>query len=319
MALVTHYPFQLYCGQLITLFKKAKTNSNPALFLFKNKARVNVFMAESILRVSNKLFEDKQIKEWHSTIKKLEDYLGQIENYIEVLADFSKLKSVKVQQLEYVSGKLDKAVEKLNTKLSKNDFYLAELAQMNKEFKINFNDKTIVLKLHEEIRSELIEACEFFNEFPKGFIDMEKQVHELRRKLRWISIYGESFQGLIVLQEQKEKYVWEKYFITQKEIQNPFNKLPVNKKLSQYIILNKKAFYALSFMITHLGIIKDKAFGLYFLEKSIRKTNTEAGINSAILASKQLGAKYTEDSLLKEAHTLLNTYFNKYKIYEVLV
>lgn len=319
MALVTHYPFQLYCAQLITLFKKAKTNTNPALFLYKNKARVPVFMAESILRVSNKLFEDKQIKEWHSTIKKLEDQLGQIENYIEVLADFSKLKTIKVQQLEYVSGKLDKAVEKLNSKLIKNDFYLDDLTQMNKEFKINFNDKTIVLKLHEEIRSELMEACEFFNQFPKGFTGMEEQVHELRRKLRWISIYGESFQGLIALKEQKEKYAWDKSFITQKEIKNPFNKLPVSKKINQHIMLNKKAFYALSFMISNLGIIKDKAFGLYFLERSIRKTNTEAGINSAILASKQLGAKYSGDSLLKDAHTLLNTYFNKYKIHEVLV
>jgi len=318
MALVTHYPFQLYCGQLITLFKKAKTNTNPALFLYKNKARVNIFMAESILRASNKLFEDKQIKEWHSTIKKLEDYLGQIENYIEVLANFSKLKTIKVQQLEYVSGKLDKAVEKLNSKLLKHDFYLAELSQMNKEFKINFNDKTIVLKLHEEIKSELIEACEFFNQFPKGFTDMEKQVHELRRKLRWISIYGESFQGLIVLRDEKEKHAWEKAFITPREIKNPFNKLPVTNKISQHISLNKKAFYALSFMITDLGIIKDKAFALYFLEKSIRKTNTEKGINSAILASKQLGAKYTEESLLKEAHVLLNLYFNKYKLHEIL-
>ena len=319
MALVTHYPFQLYCGQLITLFKKAKTNSNPALFLFKNKARVNVFMAESILRVSNKLFEDKQIKEWHSTIKKLEDYLGQIENYIEVLADFSKLKTVKVQQLEYVSGKLDKAVEKLNSKLSKNDFYLAELAQMNKEFKINFNDKTIVLKLHEEIKSELIEACEFFNQFPKEFTDMEKQVHELRRKLRWVSIYGESFQGLIVLKEVKEKYLWEKSFITPKEIKNPYNKLPVSKKLNQNLSLNKKSFFALSNVISNLGIIKDKGFRLYLIEKSIRKTNTEKGINSAILASKQLQANFTESTLLAQAHLLLKTYFNKYKIHDLLV
>jgi hypothetical protein len=319
MALVTHYPFQLYCGQLIALFKKAKTNSNPALFLYKNKARVTIFMAESILRASNKLFEDKQIKEWHSTIKKLEDYLGQIENYIEILANFSKIKTIKVQQLEYVSGKLDKAVEKLNSKLVRNDFYLADLFQMNKEFKINFNDKAIVLKLQEEIKSELIEACDFFNQFPKGFTDMEKQVHELRRKLRWISIYGESFRGLIVLHDEKVKYAWEKAFITQKEIKSPFNKLPVSKKLNQYISLNKKAFYALSFMIANLGIIKDKAFGLYFLEKSIRKTNTEKGINSAILANKQLNAKYTEATLFKEAHILLNTYFNKYKIHDILI
>ncbi|MDP3556288.1 MAG: hypothetical protein Q8T03_02875 [Bacteroidota bacterium] len=276
-------------------------------------------MAESILRASNKLFEDKQIKSWHSTIKKLEDYLGEIENYIEVLANFSKLKTIKVQQLEYISNKLDKAIDKLNKKLSKNDFYLAELERMNKEFKINFNDKAIVLKLQEEIKSELIEACNFFNQFPKGFDDMEEQVHELRRKLRWISIYGESFQGLIVLKDEKTKYVWEKNFITTKEIKSPFNKLPIKKNLSQHILLNKKAFYALSFMISNLGIIKDKGLGLYTLEKSIRKTDTEKGINSSILASKQLDAKFTQESLLKEAHILSNNFFNKHKIHEILI
>lgn len=318
MAPITHYPFQIYCSQLITIFKKAKSNSNPALFLHKNKVRTVIFMAESILRVSNKLFVDKQIKDWHFTVKKLEDYLGEIENYIDVLAEFSKIKTINVQQLEYVSGKLDKSIEKLNKKLIKNNFYLADLDEMNKGFKINFNDKTIVLKLHEEIKSELIEACEFYNQFPKAFTDMESQVHELRRKLRWISIYGESFQGLIVLQDVKEKYVWEKTFITPKEIKNSFNKLPVSKKSSQHISLNKKSFYALSYMISNLGLIKEKGFSLYFLGKSIRKTNTEKGLNSSILASKQLGAKYTEASLLAEAHGLLKAYFNKYKIHELL-
>ena len=190
---------------------------------------------------------------------------------------------------------------------------------MNKEFKINFNDKTIVLKLHEEIKSELIEACEFFNQFPKEFTDMEKQVHELRRKLRWVSIYGESFQGLIVLKEVKEKYLWEKSFITPKEIKNPYNKLPVSKKLNQNLSLNKKSFFALSNVISNLGIIKDKGFRLYLIEKSIRKTNTEKGINSAILASKQLQANFTESTLLAQAHLLLKTYFNKYKIHDLLV
>ncbi|MEI8137372.1 MAG: hypothetical protein WCH21_08620, partial [Bacteroidota bacterium] len=145
MAPITHYPFQIYCSQLITIFKKAKSNSNPALFLHKNKVRTVIFMAESILRVSNKLFVDKQIKDWHFTVKKLEDYLGEIENYIDVLAEFSKIKTINVQQLEYVSGKLDKSIEKLNNKLIKNNFYLADLDEMNKGFKINFNDKTIVL------------------------------------------------------------------------------------------------------------------------------------------------------------------------------
>ena len=318
MAPVAHFPFQLYCKQLITLFKKAKTNSNPALFLYKNNARKVLFMAESILRASNKLFEDGDIKDWHATIKKLENYLGAIDEYYTLLAEISKLKTVSLQQLEYISGKLNKATEKLNEKLRKRDFYFTDINEMSTGFKINFNDKAIVLKLQEEIKSELFEAGEFFNQFAKGFNDMESQVHELRRKLRWISIYGESFDGLMVLQDTKEKYRWEKEFITKVQIQNPFNKLPVKKNLSQYISINKKAFYALSFVIENLGKIKDKSFELYYLDKSIRKTTSEKGVNSALLAAKQLNAKYTQASLLKDAHALLNDFFTKYKIHQTL-
>ena len=318
MSAIAHYPFQIYCKQLIVVFKKAKTNANPALFLFKKNTRTQLFMAESILRVSNKLFEDKQIKKWHASIKKLEDYLGEIDYYVTSLADFSKLKTINSLQLQYISKKLDKAIDKLNEKLRKNDFYLTDLVEMNSGFKINFNDNTIVLKLHEEIKSELIEACEFFNQFPKGFTNMEAQVHELRRKLRWVSIYGESFQGLIVVREDKEKYKWEKAFITPNEIKNPYNKLPVKKNLNQYITFNKKAFFALSFVINNLGILKDKGLQLYSLEKSIKKTDTEKGVNASILAIKQLNVNYTKASLLNDAHTLLNTFFNTYKIDKIL-
>ncbi len=318
MASTPHLPFQQYCKQLTAIIKKAKTQSDPSLFLYKNKARTILFMMESILRVSNKLFEDKEIAHWRIIVKKMEDALGEIDVYIVLLSDFSKLETINVKQLEYISHKLDKSVDKLNKKLKKHDFYLEDIKLMNAGFKINFNDKNMVLQLHEEIRSELKESCDFFNQFPKGFTDMEDQVHELRRKLRWISIYGESFQGLIALESTKEKYKWEKEFITKEELKNPFNKLPVKKNLNQYILFNKKAFYAMSYVIGNLGAIKDNCFRLIYLEKSIHKTNTEKGINSSILAHKQLNVKYTHDSLLKEAHMLLKLYFNKYKIHEIL-
>ena len=318
MANTPHLPFQFYCKQLEVAFKKAKTNSNPAMFLYKTKARGPLFMAESILRVSNKLFEDKEIKEWHATIKKLEDYLGEIDHYLVLSADFAKLKTINIQQLEYVSKKRDKAIDKLNEKLHKHDFYLSDLKEMGHGFKINFNEKKLISKLHEEIRSEMKESCDFFDQYPKAFDDMEEQVHEIRRKLRWISIYGESFQGLIVLKDPKQKYAWEKQFVTKHEIESPFNKLPVKKNLVDHIYLNKKAFYALSFVIENVGKIKDKGLALESLEKSIRKTSDKKGVDCAKLASKQLNAKYTCDSLLKEAHTLLKTYYKKYKIHEIL-
>ncbi len=318
MPITQHFPFQLHCKQIIAALKKAKNSDDPALFLHKSKLRTPLFMAESILRISNTFISDKEIKEWYDLIKKLEDYLGAIDNYVTLLADFSKLKTVKSPQLEYISKKLDKTIDKLNKKLKKNDFYIKDLEEMNKSFKTNFNDKRIVTKLHEEIRKELKEAAEFFSRFPSGFDDMELQVHELRRKLRWISIYGAAFDGLIAIKETKEKYKWEKKFITPSVIKNPFNKLPLKKYLTHHINLNKKAFYALSFVIDELGKIKDKGLGIYSLEKSIRKTTDGKESDVEKTAIKQLNAKYTTASLLKEAHALLTAYFSTNKIHEFL-
>jgi len=318
MPITQHYPFQLHCKQIIAAFKKAKTSNDAALFLHKSKVRTPLFMAESILRISRTFIHDKEIEEWYELIKKLEDHLGEVDNYITLLADFSKLKGVKSVQLEYISKKLDKSIDKFNKKLSKYDFYIKDLEEMNKGFKINFNDKRIIAKLHEEIKTELKETADFFGRFPEGFDDMELQVHELRRKLRWISIYAAAFDGLIGLKETKEKYKWEKKFITPSVIKNPFNKLPVKKGLTHHISLNKKSFFALSFVIAELGKIKDKGLGIYSLGKSIRKTTGEKEHEAEKLAIKQLQVKYSTTSLLKEAYTLLNSYYGTFKIYETL-
>lgn len=318
MAITQHFPFQIHCKQIIVAFKKAKASDDPALFLHKSKVRTPLFMAESILRISNTFISDKEIKEWYDLIKKLEDYLGEIDNYISLLADFSKLKTIKSPQLEYISKKLDKTIDKFNKKLIKNDFFIKELEAMHKDFKTNFNDKRIVTKLHEEIRIELREAADFFARFPKAFDDMELQVHELRRKLRWISIYAAAFDGLIVLKETKEKYKWEKKFITPAVVKNPFNKLPVKKGLTHHISLNKKAFYALSYVIEDLGKIKDRGLDIYSLSKSIRKTTGEKESEAEKLALKQLNVNYTTESLLKEAYVLLTSYFGTFKIHENL-
>lgn len=318
MAINQHFPFQLHCKQIIAALKKAKDSDDPALFLQKSKVRTPLFMAESILRISRTFIHDKEIEEWYELIKKLEDHLGEIDNYITLLADFSKLKTVNSLQLEYISKKLDKSIDKFNKKLSKHDFYIKELEEMNKDFKINFNDKRIIAKLHEEIKTELKEAADFFARFPTGFDDMELQVHELRRKLRWVSIYAAAFDGLIVLKETKEKYKWEKKFITPAIVKNPFNKLPLKKGLTHHIAFNKKAFYALSFVIADLGKIKDKGLGIYSLGKSIRKTTGEKEHEAEKLALKQLNVNYTTNTLLKEAHVLMTSYFGTFKIYESL-
>ena len=326
MSSLIHNPLQIYCKQLLQQFTQSKNTKNPALFLYANNARTPLFMAESITRILTSLNANTLYEKWHKVFKKLEDSFGEIDVYDAALKQFSKNKLVKIEQLNYFTKKRDKLILKLNEKLVEKDFYFTVFSQINNSKELNFNHKIIITQIKKHIQKELQNTLEFFNQFPKEFDNMELQVHELRRKLRWVSIYAQSLQGIIVLKNERHtersrsaKYTWEKQFITPTEKTSPFNKLPVAKKLTDYIYFNQKAFYALSNIINNLGKIKDKGLSLELLQKSFRKTMPLTKENSAMLAAKQIQLNHTEDELLKEAHQLLELFYKKYSIHQLLI
>lgn len=281
--------------------------------------RGELFMAESLTHLLKNVYVDKEIAQANKTFKKLEDVFGEIDYYDGFYKEFSKNKAIPKSECEYFLRKRDRIMEKLNEKLLKKGFYQDKFHELNNEFKINFNDAEIVLKLQADIKDELLQCANFFLKFPQ-FTDMEKQVHEIRRKIRWISIYAQSMQGTIVLQLDPKIHSWEKQFVTKTQISSPYNKLPKNKTSTTHIQFNKKAFYALNHVVSALGEIKDKAFAIEALKKCIKKTTDATADNEIIeLVNKQLKPKYTEAALLKEAHVLLEQYFVKYKIHQVLV
>jgi hypothetical protein len=319
MKTTLHLPLQIYCTQLLDIFQKSISTPNPALYLYQKNVRGPLFMAESIARILNNMYTDKEIGKAYKTFKKLEDVFGQIDYYDHLFIDFSKNKSINKTERDYFLKKRDKIIAKLNEKLREKAFYQDRFHVLINEFKINFNDKATILKLQEDIKTELQECADFFSKYPQQFDKMEKQVHEIRRKLRWISIYAQSLQGLIVLTADKKKHVWEKEFVTKEQIASPYGKLVSNKNFGIHIQFNQKAFYALNHVVLQLGIIKDKAFAIEALEKCIEKTSPVENIQALVLAKKQLKIKYNETDLLKEAHVLLEKYFVLYQIHKTLV
>ena len=247
--------------------------------------------------------------------------LGEIDHYDASIKQFSKNKLIKKTQIDYLIKKRDKAILKLNEKLIKKDFYTSLINEVLEDYQqeLNFNNKQLISELKNHINKQLQNAFEFFNQFPDSFNNMELQVHELRRKLRWVSIYAQSLQGIIVLKKTTAKYAWEKQFITPTEKTSPFNKLPITKSLTNYIYFNSKAFYALSNGIKTLGVIKDKGLGLSQLAKSIKKTSASTVKDSHDIASKQLNLNVTDKELLQQAHQLLDLFFTKHKIHQLLV
>lgn len=314
-----HFPIQDYCMQLTELFQQSISQPDPALFLHQKDARSPLFMAESLTRVLDEANDKKKIEKALKLFKKLEDALGKIEENDTLIKLFAKNKAIEKDELVYFLKKRIKAIEKLNNKLLEKEFYQVDFNRIANGLRVDFNDKALVRKLQKQMKDEL-EACfSFYSGFSNGFTDMETQVHEIRRKLRWLSMYPRSFQGVIILENDRTKYKWEKKFNPAPEAGSSFNKVTINKKLTEHIKFNQKAFHALNFVVAELGKIKDKGIELESLKKAIRKTSGLSGKAAEARAIEQLGLKVTGPDLLQQAHELLKEYFETHEIYKLLV
>lgn len=309
-----------YVEQLTSLLQDSLHQQDPAYWLYLNKARTPLFMLEALSRIVYKATNDPVAKEGRKLFKKLEDMLGEIDFYDVFVKQFKSNSAIKKEQVVYLESKLEKVTSRLNKKLTKNYFYSEAINGFIDNNPGDFNDKGLLIALHEEMKTEILQAEEFFSEYHNGFTDFEEQVHELRRKLRWISIYAASLGGYAALKPVSKKYKWEKEFVTKNDRENKYNKLPIKKGLPYYILLNKKAFYALSHVIEKLGEIKDKGLAIQTLAKALRKTTVtgrDADYNAKARAL--LGIKETESELLKQAYDLLYRFFVVNKIHIELI
>jgi len=313
-------PLKKYALDIYHLLKQAKSEKNPAEFFYKKKARTPLFMVESITRLLVSILESETtLKKEHKKIKKLEDVLGAMDNYDTLHRLFAKNKNINKVTITYFLKKFEKATQKLNELLQEKDYFLDTFKRLCSHSAINFDDPALIKKLEKQIRKDLESVCAFYQACDGAFNSMEDEVHEIRRNLRWVSIYAQSLDGIIVLKPDKKKYAWEKKFITNSEIKSQYNKVPANKALKNHIDYNRKAFLALSHVVSALGEIKDQGLQIEALEKAICKTSDLEVTAARNLVIKQLNPIKKEDDLFKEAYNLTHAFFTQHKIHEKIV
>ena len=245
--------------------------------------------------------------------------MGQIDLDHGLYKQFSENKKIKKEQVNYFLTRRDKTLKKWNQKLVRNNFYQDTFNRLSDPNRIDLTAATSVTQLQQEIEKELGKCLAFFLKRPEKFTKVEDELHRIRRKLRWLSIYAQSFNGIIVLDTDKKIYPWEKKFITRVEITSPFNKLVVKRNLKQYIHYHKKAFLALSHVINELGRIKDRCIEQQELKEAVFATRGNTPLEAINLVIKQLNIKQSQSEELAAAHTLLRAYFVKHRIHELLI
>ena len=302
--------FEFYLLQIEEIFLKAGFEENPALYLLKIDARSSLFRLEALSRIYYGVYGNNFFKKLDERFKTLEDLLGKMDEFFaaekdlgekgeraEMLAQLNKngnLKSGELNELLKKEGWLSgKRLKKIRAKLEKFSW-----KKPKKEIK----------RIKEFLEYEIAIIIEFHSAH-FIFTELESQLHEMRRKLRWLSIYPHALQGAIQLTDSHPDDLSLLKYQSQEVVISPFNKMPDVGENKHLILFEKSRFLALSWMISELGKLKDKGILKETSDKIATELNVE--INSTL-------DQTNEREILNEASEICRSFFDEHQLLQLI-
>lgn len=289
--------FSFYLDQLDKLMADAAQQSDPALWLYKNNARTAVFMIEGLAKLYSGLHNKKRFEKIKEHFKLLEDALGALDYYDSFARQFAQDKAVSASITEFAESKTLEKTQYLNNLLVKKRWIGGKADRVGKiRSKLadaDWLDEKEEVKTIDLFYRESIQAInDFAKTYQAGFTELESQVHELRRKLRWLSIYPQALGGCIQLTETPSYDKDVAKYLVPEIVNSPFNKLPPPGTNRYLLMFNKDYFLALSWMISELGKLKDEGLRMDVLAEA-GKTSKSCAKNQAAILAKASGITRT--------------------------
>ncbi len=315
-------PFLFYSAQLQDMLLKAKKQSNPALWLYKNNVRTTLFMLEALTRLHDKAFDEKLFSKWNKRFKKLEDLFGELDQFIVLENQLKKNKKVSKEILKYFSVHSTNILNKCNRRLTEKEWFNNKLESFDyklSEFDVEYNQEYLN-ELKYVVEDEVDSIYFFCEKVNFQFTKLEEEVHELRRKLRWLSIYAQALNGLIQLKKIKSNAKYKINYFNKEILYSPYNQLPKKPKNTFIIEYNSEAFFALSWIINELGKLKDNGINLQMLSDAIyiaeNLNRVEAEEKSISLLALHKGVN---EEILRNASDIMKTYLTEDKLLDALI
>lgn len=269
--------FEYFFIKLDELLLAAAKTPDPALYLFENDARTKCFMLEGLAKLFAGMHNEKRFDYVRDYCKVLEDLLGSIDYYDtyskKFLADPEMLTTIRM----YMEQKRAEKLADLNNVLvNKKWINNKKLRTKKLRKKIKDADWLEPAKEMTAIQHYYKNAVKEINEFYKNtgiaFTDIEEQVHELRRRLRWLSIYPHALQGTIQFTDSNIEDENITKYLTDEIVNSPYNKMPPIGNNKIVLLFEKKYFLALSSVISALGKIKDEGLQVLATAEAIKAT-----------------------------------------------
>jgi hypothetical protein len=309
--------FDFFLDQLTVLFAKAEKQKNPGLWLYKNNVRTPLFMLEGLAKMYSDLHNKKKFTKLKELFKQLEDVLGAIDYYDAFANEFVSTESAPPLVTNYLKAQAREKIQSMNEILQEHEWIGSNNKRINKiKEKLEEADWLKPEKEIKEIKDfygkAIYEIVEFTQATQFKFNNVESEVHELRRKLRWLSIYPQALGGCIQLSKQKALPDTLKKYLTKEIISSPFNKLPDAGSNEDFLLLDQNYFYALSWMIAELGKLKDSGLRVIAIKEAQQQSGGDTEARALEIAYGYLGKKQpTLEMILKNAGAICKTYFDE--------
>jgi hypothetical protein len=308
--------FNFYIVQLEDLLLKASREKNPALWLYNNDARTILFMLESMAKLYGKIHNEKRFSKIKEHFKELEDSLGAIDYYNAFAKEFAGNAAIPAAVTEYLQAQAREKTQHLNDMLSSKKWIGAKEKRLKKIWeKLADADWQKPVKEIKSILGIYLDAIEDIKVLvlsaSKGFTELENELHEFRRKLRWLSIYPQSLQGAVQLTDSQVMDDDLATYLTPEIVHSPFNKMPDAGNNTAFLLLEKNYFLALSWMIAALGRLKDDGLRFFAIAEALQQT--EQPDHSAAMQKAMELTNAPADSLqqiLAEANAIVKKYFD---------
>jgi hypothetical protein len=309
--------FTFYTEQINILLEKARTQNDPAGWLFANNARTSFFMLEGLAKLYGGIHNTRKFGKLKKQFKLVEDGLGQIDYYTWLARAFEDKKQIPAACREYIKMQSAQKSAQLNELLLDKGW----LSDDNKRIKKITDNLSKIEWMKPAEEAKAISAyyetyITSFTEFVAGtryrFDNVESDVHELRRRLRWLSIYPQALQGVIQYADDTVPSARLKKYLTTEIVTSPFNKLPDAGKNTSFVYIDRNIFLSLSWMIDKLGKLKDEGLLVTGLSEAIKQSTGCSDEEALTSAYKQLGRKQRKmREILDEAEAITKAYFKE--------
>ncbi|MBA3649808.1 MAG: hypothetical protein H0W62_14905 [Chitinophagales bacterium] len=309
--------FVTHLSQIQNNLKQAGATNTVAITFYNLGSRQTLFYLEGLARIYRRIHNPKRFKRLRNDFKEIEDQLGRVDFYDGWVKEFSVQKDFPAVLLENFKEHMNSEVKILGELMVEKKWagtnpgviteILSELDSA--DWLTPEKDSNQIAGM---MNDELLEFDRDYNEGTLDFHDIENGLHKFRRDVRWFSIYAQALNGLVQLKEVSVPNQKLTAYLTPEVLNSPYNKLPPLKEDVSPIYIEAPNFYALSWLINELGVLKDDGLRIHTLKAAAEETKFSNDLTfESLLKQLPVKSKCTIDEIVRKAEIITDKFIKE--------